>query len=383
MRPWRLLLLLHALALPAHAILIEGRVVMPAAPTNLTPVVLHLWGLSSDPAHAPVLRSVRTDGKHIVVEMRPSGVGRISVVHAWDERIPLGPLPGGDYDISIHYVDNLNRETRYPIALEVRDVTTLPVETHIIGTTQQHIALASSEVPAKAWLGEHRLRVYDSSYIYPDEPLPEGLYDLTVQWDDGSTDVARNAVQVAAAPETAIFGERLLVPVFYDGFDAANMRWESSFENAENEEDVPWLRSHPAGVFFAAPGPRIPPYILRIRRVLPGDEGPLFARWTRIPVVSEAEFRERVTLLNVVLDPRKRTILRVYSLEPAQVSCIGCETSVFTKKSRDGEPAFASIAIPAECRCVATIELSARESPLWAMVASTDAATGELEVVTP
>jgi len=101
--------------------------------------------------------------------------------------------------------------------------------------------------------------------------------------------------------------------------------------------------------------------------------------------VSESEFHERVTLLNVVRDPRKRTILRVYSLEPAQVSCEGCgtRTSVFTKKSRDGEPAFASIAIPARCRCVATIELSARESPLWAMVASTDAATGELDVVTP
>jgi len=260
MRPWRLLLLLlllHALALPAHAISIEARVV-PAAPTNLTPVVLHLWGISGNPAAAPVLRSVRTDGTHIVVEMRPSGVGRISVLHAWDERIPLGPLPGGDYDITIHYVDDLNRETRYPIALEVRDVTTLPVETHVIGTTQQQIALASSEVPANAWLGEHRLWVYDSSFLYPEEPLPEGLYDLTVQWDDGSTNVARNAVQVAAAPETAMFGARLLVPVFYDGFDAANMRWESSFENAANEDEVSQLRSHPAGVFLTVPGPNIP-----------------------------------------------------------------------------------------------------------------------------
>ena len=94
-----------------------------------------------------------------------------------------------------------------------------------------------------------------------------------------------------------------------------------------------------------------------------GEGDPLFARWTRVPVVSEREFRERVTLLRVALDPRKRTILRVYSLEPAPVSCGGCGTpytNLFTKKSRDGEPAFASIAIPALCRCVTTIELSAR-----------------------
>ena len=142
MRPLRLLLLLHALALPAYAISITKARVVPAAPTNLTPVVLHLWGISGSPSAAPVFRSVRTDGTHIVVEMRRSGVGNISVLHSWEEKIPLGPLPGGDYDITIHYVDDSNRETRYPIALEVRDVTTLPVETHVIGTTQQWIALA-------------------------------------------------------------------------------------------------------------------------------------------------------------------------------------------------------------------------------------------------
>lgn len=361
------------LAIPLHAQTLQWRVV-PVAPTNLTPVVIAFSGVDEFP---PVSPRVRIDGATIHVEF-----GRaFNVPREWREQVQLGALPPGNYEVVV--TKEGDPPQRFP--LRVRDATTFPILTPIaVGEVEIDVM---TRYPTRVFLGTRLARFTHANrggiVVTPNAPIAPGLYDLTFEYFDGRKETARNAVEFVERDEGQPFGERQLMPVWFNGPGADGTQWRSEFDIADERrarmirefEDEP----HPRGLFW-----RIPPHrLLNLRYAVRVREAKSDRPSAVVPFIPERAFRISVWVPAVPTGPGQRATLRVYSLEPAEVTVLvgGQRRLVTTTRARLTEPAFASIDI-SNFQGEQDVFVQSVE-PVWALASTYDAVTGDLTIRMP
>lgn len=370
------LALLFATTLSAAPI---GKVyVIPAAPTNLTPVVLTFEG---KPVTAP---AIAIDGSSI--EIRFIG-DPTQTAKPRQNTVLVGALAAGNYEVTVL----LDRVVAQTFPLQVRDVTTIPFLFPWITKTRAAAVLEWTSLPAypSVTIGGVRARfgrIDQYIAVYPESKLPAGLYDVELRWPGGAVDYAKNAVEITESADDPPFGARNLVPVLFSGPGAYGTRWTTEYDvdlldfgyftRALDRND------HPRGWLFV-PSPRQErrrKYYVRVH-VNP----PLGTR-TPIPVVQETEFRPSLRLNDVATRRGHSVTLRIYSIEPANVTITtpeGFSRRVRTEGGGKEDPAFASVDLTSAFEFDATDLILFADAPIWAMASSFDPATLQLHMRTP
>lgn len=354
--------------------------VIPAAPTNLTPIVLTFEG---KPVSAP---SVRIDGSHI--ELRFLDADPTHSAKPRQDTVLIGHLAAGNYEVTVTLRDGVVAQ-RFP--LQVRDVTTIPLIFPWITKTRGAAVLdwtSFGPVYPIAFIGGVRARFGRwAQYlaIYPTEALPAGLYDVEFRWPDGSVDFAKNAIEIVNSEEDTPFGARNLVPVMFTGPGAYGTHWSTEYDF--ESIDLGYLsrfldrNDAPRGWLFV-PSPRQERRRRYYLRVQPEPN----ATPTPIPVVQETDFRPSFRINDVPTRLRQIVTLRVYSIEPANVTITtpeGFSRRVRTEAGADDEPAFASVDLSAAFADDTTDLILFADAPIWAMASTFDPATREFFVRTP
>jgi hypothetical protein len=352
--------------------------VIPAAPTNLTPVVLTFEG---KPVSAPV---VRIDGSRIELhffEADPTQSARPR-----QDTVLLGHLAAGNYDVIVTLGNSVVAQ-QFP--LRVRDVTTIPFIFPWITKTRGAAVLEWTELSfPSVFIGGVRARygrIDQYLAIYPTEALPAGLYDVEFRWFDGSVDVAKNAVEIVNSADDTPFGARNLVPVLFSGPGAYGTHWTTEYD-FELIDFGYMSRSldrndHPRGWLFV-PSPRQERRRRYYVRVQPEPN----ATRTPIPVVQETEFRPSFRINDIPTRIRQTVTLRVYSVEPANVTITtpeGFSRRVRTEAGGKDEPAFASVDLSRAFDQDSTDLILFADAPIWALASTFDPATREFHVRTP
>ena len=354
--------------------------VIPAAPTNLTPIVLTFEG---KPVSAP---SVRIAGSHI--ELRFLDSDPTQSAKPRQDTVLVGHLAPGDYDVTVTLRDGVVAQS-FP--LRVRDVTTIPFIFPWITKTRGAAVLdwtSFGPVYPTASIGGVRARFgrWDQYLaVYPTEALPAGLYDVEFRWPDGSVDLAKNAVEIVNSAEDTPFGARNLVPVLFTGPGAYGTHWSTEYDF--ESIDYGYLsrsldrNDHPRGWLFV-PSPRQERRRRYYVRVQPEPR----ALDTPIPVVPETDFRPSFRINDIPTRLRQTVTLRVYSVEPANVTITtpqGFSRRVRTEAGAAGDPAFAGVDLSAAFDLDATDLILFADAPIWAMASTFDPATREFFVRTP
>ena len=331
--------------------------VFPLAPTSADPVTLHV------PSHGCSIRTenVTRTGNSIAVTLQsgrcPSpplpGVVPVS----------LGTLPAGRYHVEVTY-DDLQEGPLDFIVLEASPKVTVrpfvvPTNTrgfHIRFTFADDFDLCGGDPVVCAFTIDIGGVKYTSRDLVPHQhgfvlnapnQLAQGLYDIKITNAKGTTTIPA-AIYFQApggAPDPAIF-ERVLFPVLFRSGGTGGSEWRSeavisnptdvTIENANSIEpivciDYPCGERLEPGARRAFSGEQFPQGValmvprseadnlafgLRVRDV--SRDADNFG--TEIPVVREAEMvrNGELTLLDVPLDPRYRTKLRIYTFpDPA------------------------------------------------------------------
>ncbi len=354
--------------------------VIPAAPTNLTPIVLTFEG---KPVSAP---GVRVDGSRIELRFLESDPTQSAKPR--QDTVLLGHLAAGNYEVTVTLRDGVVAQ-RFP--LRVRDVTTIPFIFPWI-TEERGAAVLDwtsfGPVYPSVSIGGVRGRFgrWDQYLaVYPESRLPAGLYDVEFRWPDGSVDLAKNAVEIVDSADDTPFGARNLVPVLFSGPGAYGTQWNTEYDF--ESIDYGYLsrsldrNDGPRGWLFV-PSPRQE----RRRRYYVRVQSEPHATRTPIPVVQETEFRPSFRINDIPTRVRQLVTLRVYSVEPANVTVTtpqGFSQRVRTEAGADNEPAFASVDLSgAFCADSMDVILFA-DAPIWAMASIFDPATREFFVRTP
>jgi hypothetical protein len=357
--------------------------VIPTAPTNLTPVVLTFEG---KPVFAP---GVLIDGSSI--EVRFPIVDSSQPPPRRQDTVLLGTLPAGNYVVKVT-VGGRGTTVLQQFPLSVRDVTTIPMifpwivnrqlaavtEWKAAGPRPMDFRVAGRPAQMGTW------EQYIS--ITPTLNLPPGLHDVEVVWPDGSSHVARNAVEVLTTTDYSVFGPRLLVPVLISGRGADGTSWSSELD----VELLDWgylarsldRNDAPGGLFLTAS----PRFERRRRYSLRIQADPPAGTWTPIPIVPETEFRPSMRIDAIPTKAGQRVTLRLYSVVPANVTITTGEfrRDVSTTGGDLLHPAFVSVdltdAFPGSR--FADLVLFA-DAPIWALASTFDRVTRELYIRTP
>lgn len=306
-------------------------VVLPPAPTSENPVTLYA------PSHGCSISSetVTRTGRNIRVVLTSGGCPSPPLPGAVS--VELGVLPAGEYDVELTYDDE--PATGSFIVLEANPkVTVRPfvVPTNTSGMLLQitfaedfdHCAgsqLCTIDIGGVQYSGATPLYAPD---------LEPGLHDLRVISDKGTYEVPAAIYYQApgAEPHPAIY-ERVLFPVLFrsDGVNGSQWRSEAVISNPtpfpiQNANSVgphaPRLEPrtrvafggehYPYGVALMVPRKEADNLAFRLRVRDVSREADSFG--TEVPVVRETDLVRdaELTLLDVPLDPRYRTKLRVY-----------------------------------------------------------------------
>lgn len=334
------LLLLSAVSLQAAIS------IFPHAPTSADPITVYTLTRGCTVSAEQVART----GKDIRITLTP---GRCptpptDVPHA----VSIGTLPAGQYHVELTYGSDL-RETLTFIVLEANPKLVVRPFVVPVQTSGFPIQLNFTEdlLGGGDWvidIGGVKYRPRDvlpraeGLVVNAPDQLAPGLYDITVTSERGTTVVpaAIYYMGLGVAPDLSIF-ERVLFPVLFRSRGAGGSQWVSEAV-IRNPTSFPILNANSLGVLTVCIrypcGEMLQPkerrafegydypqgvalltprreadnlqFSLRIRDV--SRESDSFG--TEVPVVREKDMvrNGELTLLDVPLDPRYRTKLRIY-----------------------------------------------------------------------
>ena len=393
--------------------------VEPADPRSTEPVTLIVTQLDSCPPPPVVTRS----GFSITVELIYGPC--LSPPHLITWRLDLGVLAAGTYTVNLK---GTTLTSTFTVLDANNSVVVQPSIGPIGGGTSVFVTADVPDTPTITFGG-----------IAATSVIPAGFH----QWRVGTPPHAAGAVLVtvtsgsvtrssyafryydpAAAPLPELFA-KILIPIFYDGPGQLGSSWatEVALKN-DNAYDVVTYRGpdalpvipagkpqiagfspSPGGIFMIVPREAAP--ALHANIMIRDVSRALQAWGTEVPVVREERFANSIELLNVPVDPRFRTQLRIYGLDSTPMFLQVVATSMLDGSlvgTRDVElksvepcdlpapcasshPSFASLSgfpdvpspLPGE-RVAIRIDAFA---PIWAFVTLTNNETQHVTVISP
>lgn len=431
--PLRAALVVLALSFPLTLSLAaqSQRIVLdPPGPTSATPIEARLY-VACDPASHTVRALL---GNVIKIHVTPGPLeGLCDPPVASLYTVSLGALPVGEYRIDVTVGERDSVTSR---SFVVRNADPGVFDVHPFA-----VPLQSFDLPVRLYAGDLELvrawvdgflvtpLTYDGvAYSFPAPPHASGLAGVTVETRFGVKHTLPGALyyyDLAAPPDPSVF-ERVLFPVLVETAGAHDSRWVSEAAVANPR---PWFvetynhvfpfvcLAHPCGerlspdssIAFSGFGrpqgialivPRAEAgdlaFSLRVRDTSRTAEG--FG--TRVPVVRERDmFRGTdLTLLDIPIDPRYRTKLRMYAFDtgehealvtldrsgdsqtfrvPVRRTCTGGECEAF--------PWYAELDLPTGAvNEIANVYVSigGAESPAWAFASVTNNVTQQVTIVT-
>ena len=412
----------------------------PVAPTSTSGVFVRvdtLWnGCLPRDAH------VTRDGQQIdVIWSLPSGVACVTAFIPWSDRVSLGALPPGTYNVTLSVLSSLSGfATIGKKTVTVSDGAPAfqlnPAFVSVTGGMVELIARTlcvanASEVKKVVVDGVSvPINVDPCSVIAFLPPHAAGPVDVSVQVNDATYTVKSTLLYLdkTTTPDQGAF-ERVLVPVLYSGPGAFGSQWETNavLRNVGSTA-LQWFSSvarppvcdagdcsvHSNGAFGLSNfGNRSKGLVLFIPRTISDDiHYGLIARDTsRDPfawgaearVVREREARYgKFVIENVPLDSRYRTTLRIYAIDggasEVKVSAFVGDVGAFATVNLEGcsappcnsaDPGFGTFDVrslfpqfPDKSRVTLFIEAPALR-PHWALVSVTNNTTQHVTVISP
>jgi hypothetical protein len=303
-----------------------------------------------------------------------------------EHRVVLGKLPAGEYRVTLsEYSDLPPRIVPFTVFeanpfLAVRpfvvpvDTPGFPIELVFRDEDPGVCCDSVVEIGGVEYRASDMLPREGTWFHAPD--LPPGLHDIRIIKSDGAIIAVPAALYYqapGAAADPGVF-ERVLFPVLFRSGGRNGSQWRSEAV-VSNPTDYQILMAntivpqaqllapkkryafsgeqHPTGVALLVPRREAQDvaFQLRIRDI--SREGDSFG--TEVPVVRESEmFRgeNEITLLDVPLDPRYRTKLRVYFLPDAGADDLAY-VNVKVVPAAGGAPSFLFTLLSRECSGVA------------------------------
>jgi hypothetical protein len=408
----------------------------PPNPDSNTSITVWLGGTWTDncPVSDP---SVTMNGTDIVITMHVTarlcpGAG-LFLMPVWSQSVKLAPLPSGMYSIHASIFDSSNHAAP-PISVPAGDLTfgvtdanppftIFPNAASVLGgdlvtitSTNAQSAVLIGGVPATSQVGA------DSVLRFKVPPHAAGTVDVWV-----NQTLAKSAFHYFdpnGAPDESAF-ETILVPTFYSGPGAFGSQWSTDLL-IRNESSIPIVSYRPlyfTGCIFnfgfcpqpIPPGatteipavPSLPVNGLLFRPLRQQSNAIWFSARVRdtshesddfgseLPIVRERSLRRgRLVLPEVVVDPRYRTTLRLYSIDQHSAFRVDVRTNVVfigsafltPTKGPGDEPYIASIdlgTIVGTGRYTVEVSAGPGNARIWAVASVTNNVTQRVTLVTP
>ncbi len=383
--PLSLFLLLLAAALPLAADAIR---VIPAGPTTDTFVTLRLNVFCN-----PIVSHTQSRvGSRIVIEVTPQAGTCPSPPMPLPYDVEVGRLSSGQYTVEVRlpwgetFTETIIVRNAAPGPVDVRPfaVPTLPTGSRLRLATDMALCAGQDcsgvtvTVGGVVVAGNRLAASNDGSVFFTPPPHAPGLVDVSVT-ANGVTRTSTDAVYYydsEAEPEPSVW-ERILFPVLFNSGGAHGSNWVSEaaihnpgrwfVENFNRIDALPCIdwgctgllspngfvsfggAGYANGIALLVPRPEAEhvAFSLRVRDVARQAEG--FG--TEVPVVREEDMYrdgESITLLDVPLDPRYRTKIRMYAFDDW-----GGTGFVILHKPADG-PRITGIPVPMRQLCSGT-----------------------------
>jgi hypothetical protein len=367
----------------------------------------------------------------------PTGVGCVTAIVPWSDRVFLGVLAPGFYDVTLR-VNEQTIATRELVVAE--GVPAFDFDRPAVGLAGGIVDLQSREFCVSSAADIKRVQVDGADVLYNVDPcsviafLPPhaaGPVDISVQVGE-TTYTVRSRFRYLdehATPDSAVF-ERVLIPVLTNGPGAFGSQWvtQATLRNLSNHS-VRWFSdaarplSCGTGECLVTPftalnlfafGNRPQGLVLFVPRGISNDvHYGLLVRdssrgdttWgSEVRVVREKDAKfGRMVLEDVTLDARYRATLRIYAIDGgssnivisaatpdrqgavAQVKIEGCAAP----PCNSAEPGFASFDLAAllpslrgKDRVTLLIE-GERHRQYWALASITNNTTQQVTVISP
>lgn len=397
-----LAVLICLVAAEARAQTIRNVWIDPPHPTSLTPITLTVSGEAY--AAEPVDPVVTVEGSRVVVTFARGSDCCLQPLF-FTETVRLGVLPGGNYDLVLRLPDGVHDVIHRPVRLVVRDVTTFPLNKRALTASDRYLYTGDNREITAASIGGREVDAGQGALVLPHSPpLASGLHDLVARMADGTTVTARNAIEMydPAAGEPTM-GEKVLVPILYDGPGAGGTRWTSVLEartwavsppsvepavfDFHHAVRVPAKRDaqYPSGLILRVDPRRshVVEFFLTIR------ETTRSAPPVAIPVVREHDFLSgSATLRHVPFLAGRRLTLRMYRVdgpaEPFHVVVGDRRVIVDPIRYGPGMPAFAAFDLSTfDASGYTDVQVVVSNGRFWAMVTAVNTATNETTVIVP
>lgn len=394
--------LLLLAAFPLAAQVLKTIEVEPPLPDSSMSIQLHLAGLNND-ACVPSVAGVRHNGKSIVVDIAPRTSPCLLVPTPWGERIDLGRLAPGNYDVTVlapsQFEANVLGTAIFTVTDAQQPFEVYPSVAPIGGGTQVRIeinggallcapsAAACQNVESLTFGGKPaQYQILNGNTILATAPPngPGGApIDLKVETLAPMEFTAFRYFDPAAAPDPIAF-DRVLFPVYFSGPGAFGSFWQTdaAIENVARGVVGAWhtlTLATDCNVAAPCTGP-LPggatAYLATSSRergllYFPERRHESFLRYglhvrdasrstldvgTEIPVVTTRKTTYDLSLLDIPADARYRTTLRIYDVD-------GVERSVNVAVTLMGAPAPAqTFSVPLTTGCTS----AACDAPAYA-----------------
>ncbi|HEV2719696.1 MAG TPA: hypothetical protein VG323_06730 [Thermoanaerobaculia bacterium] len=392
MRP--LLALLSLIALPLSAQVLSTIEIDPPAPDSSMPVQVHLAGVNTD-ACVPSNPTVRVDGGLVTIHVEPRKGACAQVPTPWGERIDLGRLVPGGYDVTViapAQFEGVTLGTAHFVVSDANQPFDVLPSVAPIGGGQVQLkvsvgeplcapsAVACAEVEAVTIGGKAaQFSVTDAQTIVataPPHAAGAAVVEVKVQDRTAMDFTAFRYFDPNAAPDPAAF-DRVLFPVFFSGPGAFGSFWETraAIENRADgfvgewrtvteDPSIPCLSPvpcrgpvHPGAAAYALTSLFSRPqgllyfperrnaaslrYALHIRDTSRSAQD----LGTQIPVVTPRDTTFDISLLDIPTDARYRRTLRIFDIDGVERN-----VTVFVLPMGDPAPGKAfSVALSTGC----------------------------------
>jgi hypothetical protein len=423
-----------ALAVPLFAAPVS---IDPPNPDSNTPITIWLGGTWQD--NCPVADPVVTmNGTNIFIEMHVTarlcpGSG-LFLTPVWSQSVKVAPLPAGTYSIHATILQSGVNVTPPPPLVPAGDLTFSVTDANppftifpnavsiaggdlvIIAPSNAQSAVSIGGLPATPQLG------VDNVLRFKVPPHAAGTVDVSV-----NQATAKNAFHYfdsKGAPDESAF-ETVLVPMFYRGPGAFGSQWSTDLF-IRNESSIPVLSYRPlyfigcnltldfcpqpippGAITQIQPVPSLPTNGLIYRPLRQQSNTTWFSARVRdssheaddfgseLPIVHERSLRRgRLVLPDVVVDPRYRTTLRLYSVDDLSAFRIDVRSNeafagtVFLTptKGPGDEPWIASTdlgSIAGTGRYTVEVTAGPGNARIWAVASVTNNVTQHVTLVTP
>lgn len=440
-----LVALVFLIAVAASLAAAERVVVVPPGPTSATPIELRLFIIACSTESHTLNRFGSLIKIH--VDLGPMETCTPNPDHPLEHRVNLGTLPVGEYrvEVTAGATDNI-RATRtfivrngspsvlevHPFVLPTGGLNVTRVRLHANGeplcgtTTCEDVTIrVGGELVPRTDI----TATADGALTFKPPNHEEGLVEVVVTRQSGTTTLPGALYYFDHNGTDLSIFERILFPILEQSGGALGSQWVSEAAIANPKPwpivnrnyvepfvcilidypcferiDAGQIRTFngdgfPRGVLLYSPRAESPnlAFSLRVRDTSRQAEG--FG--THIPIVRESEMftNTALTLLDVPIDPRYRTKVRMYVLDAAahtaQVTVVRPNEASVTERSRTYDvpvsahdfiyPGYAEFDVPAgraDERAHVYVRIGDRETPSWAFASVTNNETQQVTIVT-